>query len=157
MLLIACANLASLLLAARRRAGSTNSPSAPRWGAGRFRLLRQLLTESLLLAGGGSLLGVLLAVGSFEFLQRLVPPELMLQINLQLNGRVLLVALLAALTGGLLSGLAPAWQASRVNLNHALKQSGAPAGFQRATPFAPRPGDRRSRAGLGFAHRRGGC
>ncbi len=128
VLLIACANLSSLLLA---RAAARQREIAIRaaLGAGRLRLLRQLLTESLLLAGGGGLLGALLAVGSFEFLQRLVPEELTLQINPQLNGRVLLATLLAALVAGLLFGLAPAWQASRVNLNQALKQGGAQSGF----------------------------
>ena len=128
VLLIACANLGGLLLA-RAATRQREIAIGAALGAGRLRLLRQLLTESLLLAGGGGFLGVLLAVGSFEFLQRLVPEELTLQINLQLNGRVLLVALLAALAAGLLFGLAPAWQASRVNLNQALKQSGAQSIF----------------------------
>jgi len=129
VLLIACANLANLLLA---RASARRQEIAIRTalGAGRFRLLRQLLTESLLLAGIGGLLGTLLASGSFEFLQRMAPPEMMRQINgLSLNWRVLLIALLTALAAGLLFGLAPAWQASRVNLNHALKQGGAQSGF----------------------------
>jgi putative ABC transport system permease protein len=129
VLLIACANLANLLLvraAARRQEIAIRTAL----GAGRIRLLRQLLTESLLLAGVGGLFGTLLAVGSFEFLQRLAPPEMLLQINgLSLNGRVLLVALLAALAAGVLFGLVPAWQASRANLNQALKQGGAQSGF----------------------------
>jgi putative ABC transport system permease protein len=128
VLLIACANLAGLLLA-RAAARQHELSIRAALGAGRFRLLRQLLTESLLLSGGGGLLGVLLAVASFDFLQRLVPDELKAQITLQLNGRILLAALLAALAAGLLFGLAPAWQASRVDLNHSLKQSGAQAGF----------------------------
>ncbi len=126
--LIACANLGGLLLA---RAATRRREIAIRaaLGAGRLRLLRQLLTESMLLAGGGGFLGALLAAASFEFLQRLVPEELTLQIRLQLNWRVLLVTLLAALAAGLLFGLAPAWQASRVNLSQALKQGGAQSGF----------------------------
>src|SRR5262245_23053114 len=128
VLLIACANLGGLLLA---RAATRQREIAIRaaLGAGRLRLLRQLLTESLLLASGGGFLGALLAVGSFEFLQRLIPEELTLQIRLQLNWRVLLVTLLAALAAGLLFGLAPAWQASRVNLSQALKQGDAQSGF----------------------------
>ncbi|HKQ77975.1 MAG TPA: ABC transporter permease [Blastocatellia bacterium] len=128
VLLIACANLGGLLLA---RAAIRQREIAVRaaLGAGRLRLLRQFLTESLLLAGGGGVLGALLAVGSFEFLQRLVPEELTLQIHLQLNWRVLLVNLLAALAAGLLFGLAPAWQASRVNLNQALKRGVAQSIF----------------------------
>jgi putative ABC transport system permease protein len=129
VLLIACANLASLLLA---RAAARQQELAIRaaLGAGRWRLLRQLLTESLLLTGCGGLLGALLAVWGLGFLQRLVPPELLLQLGgLSVNTRVLLVACVVTLAAGMLCSLAPAWQAARVNLNQALKQGGAQSGL----------------------------
>jgi predicted permease len=122
VLLIACANIAGLLLA---RALARNREMATRTalGAAPWRIARQLLTESLLLAGAGGILGVLLAVGSFAFLKRLIPPMAM-PINLELSLPVLLFTLAASVLAGLIFGTAPALQAARTDLNEVLKPGG---------------------------------
>jgi predicted permease len=127
VLLIACANLANLLLA---RSASRRKEFAVRsaLGAGRWRIARQLLAESVLLAGAGGVCGLLVAVWSFAVLRQLIPPGLIGVATLGLNGQVLIFTLgLSALTG-VLFGVVPAWQATQVDLNEALKQSGARTG-----------------------------
>src|SRR5215510_6679620 len=123
VLLISCANVAGLLLA-RALARSREMAMRAALGAAPWRIARQLLTESLLLAGAGGLLGVLLAIWSFEFLKQLIPPSLTLAVNLKLSLPALLFTLAASALAGLVFGTAPAIQGARVDFNEELKPSG---------------------------------
>src|SRR5262245_40305869 len=123
ILLIACANIANMLLA---RATVRKREIAVRLalGAGRLRLIRQLLTESMLLAFIGGALGLLFASWGSGFLLSLVLDERKpVSLNLSPDLRVLGFTAAASLLAGVLFGLAPAWAATRVDLTPALKDS----------------------------------
>ena len=123
VLLIACANVTNLLLAkATKRQKEITLRAA--LGAGRFRLIRQFLTESLLLsllAGG---LGILVAAWSLDLLRALKPDSIPDVNSIHLNLHVLGFLLAISFLVGIALGMAPAWHASRVHLSESLKESG---------------------------------
>jgi putative ABC transport system permease protein len=136
VLLIACANVASLLLA-RATTRSREFSLRAALGAGRGRLIRQLLAESLLLAAAGGALGLLLAKWGLSaltrvdtFLLRTDPGSLFLPgaRDIQLNGLVLGFSIMLSLVTGILFGLFPSLQVSRPDLASMLRESGASAG-----------------------------
>ena len=121
VLLIACANVANLLLA--RGAGRQKEISIrSALGAGRLRLIRQLLTESLLLSVSGGTLGLFAAYGGIRLLIYLNPPNIPRLSEISIDGRVLGFTFLVAILTGLIFGLAPALEASKPDLNETLKE-----------------------------------
>ena len=129
VLLIACANVAGLLIA---RGSSRKREMAVRraLGAGRGRLVQQLLTESLVLAVGGGALGLLLSQWLVDALVRLAPDNLPRLTEVGMDWRVATFGCIATVIVGIVFGVSPAWHTSRADLNTDLKD-GARGGTSR--------------------------
>ena len=122
LLLIACANIMSLLLAkgaSRRREIAVRAAI----GADRFRIMRQLLTESVVLGLLGGAFGLLFGYWALRILLTFIPPSVPRLQNVSLDTKVFLFTAFISLLTGVLFGFAPAWQASKLNLVEALKNS----------------------------------
>ncbi|HSE41200.1 MAG TPA: ADOP family duplicated permease, partial [Acidobacteriota bacterium] len=127
VLLIACANIASLLLSV---AATRKKEIALRaaLGADKKRLMKQLLTESFLLSAIGGVIGLILGIISFRFLQQLVPPEVALSAKLAIDAKVLLYTFAISVLTAFIFGIAPSLQATKTDLNETLKAAGSRAG-----------------------------
>jgi putative ABC transport system permease protein len=124
VLLIGCANLANLALA---RAVSREREVAVRAaiGAGRWRLVRQFLTENVVLSVCGGVLGIGIGYATMKWLQAVIPPySLPAEVDVKMDTRVLLFALAVSVLTGLLFGLAPALQATHPDLAGSMKEGG---------------------------------
>jgi putative ABC transport system permease protein len=124
VLLIACANVANLLLA---RAATRRKEFAVRaaLGASRFRLVRQMLVESLVLSISGGVLGLMLASWTISLLSRVAHETVPRMSSLALNGKILTFNLAVSLFTGVLFGVLPALRSSRTDLHETLKDSSA--------------------------------
>jgi putative ABC transport system permease protein len=123
LLLVACANVAGLLVT-RATARSQEFGVRMALGAGRTRLIRQLITESLLLAAIGGGVGVIVALGAIHWLAIKAPDQLPRSSNLTLDWPVFIFAFVLTIVVGVLFGLAPSWSARRADIHSTLRSSG---------------------------------
>jgi putative ABC transport system permease protein len=123
VLLMACANVAGLLLA-RSASRAREISVRVAMGAPRVRLLRQLLTEGLVLAAAGGIAGLAMAHFSLKLLVAAAPASLIAGRTIQLDARALLFAAVAVLASAMVSGLPPAWRMVRGDIAHALREAG---------------------------------
>jgi predicted permease len=130
VLLIACINIANLLLV-RTNARTQEFAVRSALGAGQTRLLRQLLTESLMLSLAGGMLGLLLAAWGTQVLLHLLPQQLPRMSEIHMNGPVLGFTLIISLAAGTLFGLMPGLKLFRQNLQDTLKEGGRTVGNTR--------------------------
>ncbi|HEV8428826.1 MAG TPA: ABC transporter permease [Pyrinomonadaceae bacterium] len=123
VLLVACVNVANLMLA-RATARQKEFALRAALGASRWRIMRQLILESLLLALAGGILGFVLSIWALRLLLTAIPIDLPFWMNFSLDLRVLGFTLAITLLTGLIFGVVPALQTSRVDLNDTLKEGG---------------------------------
>ena len=127
VLLIACSNVANLLLA-HAAARSRETALRAALGATRWHLIRQLLAESLALAIASGTAGLLLAFPFTRLLASILPPQIPRVGNVRIDAFVLAFSIAASLATAILCGLVPAWYATRIDLNESLKLSGRGTG-----------------------------
>jgi len=123
VLLIACANVANLMLTRVAGKGREIALRAA-LGAGRVRIVRQLLTEAMIVSLLGGLLGVVMSIGGIRGFVAVMPSWFPRVDEIGLDGRVLLFALLVTIVTGILFGIGPALQSSRSNITDTLKEGG---------------------------------
>ena len=123
VLLIACANVTNLLLA-RSLSRSKEIAVRTALGAGRGRVLQQLLVESLTLAGAGGLAGFVVARFGMAAIASMIADRVPRATEITVDGRVLLFTVGASIAAGVLAGVVPAWRAGRTDVNTSLKDGG---------------------------------